>query len=43
MNTRPGMNGYSQSTSTILTTDNGLTFCCAPTMGAASNLGTGNP
>src|ERR1035441_10479397 len=41
MNSRPGMNGYSQSTSTILTTDNGLTYCCS--VGAASNMGTSNP
>jgi hypothetical protein len=41
MNTRPGMNGYSQSTSTIMTNDNGLTFCCS--VGAAANLGGVNP
>jgi hypothetical protein len=41
MNTRPGMNGYSQSTSTILTNDNGLTFCCD--VGAAANMGKVNP
>ena len=38
MNSRPGMNGYSQSTSTSVTTDSGLTFCCS--VGANSNLGT---
>jgi hypothetical protein len=45
MNTRPGMNGYSQSTSTILTNDNGLTFCCAASNGsmAANSLGPVNP
>jgi hypothetical protein len=41
MNSRPGMNGYSQSTSTTLTTDNGLTYCCG--VGAAANMGTSNP
>ncbi|MGA2268449.1 MAG: carboxypeptidase-like regulatory domain-containing protein [Bryobacteraceae bacterium] len=41
MNSRPGMNGYSQSTSTILTNDNGLTYCCD--VGAASNMGKANP
>ena len=41
MNSRPGQNGYSQSTSTILTNDNGLTFCCD--VGAAANLGKTNP
>jgi hypothetical protein len=41
MNTRPGMNGFSQSTSTILTNDNGLTFCCD--VGAAANMGKVNP
>jgi hypothetical protein len=30
-------NGYSQATSTTITTDNGLTFCCG--IGAASNFG----
>jgi hypothetical protein len=38
---RPGLNGYSQTTSTTITTDNGYTFCCG--VGAASNLGTANP
>ncbi len=41
MNSRPGMNGYSQSTSTSVTTDLGLTFCCG--VGANSNLGTTMP
>jgi hypothetical protein len=31
-------NGYSQSTSTTMTTDNGLTFCCG--IGAAANVGS---
>jgi len=45
MNTRPGMNGYSQATNTILTNDNGLTYCCAASNGSmpASALGTANP
>jgi hypothetical protein len=30
-------NGYSQTTSTTMTTDSGLTFCCS--IGAASNIG----
>jgi hypothetical protein len=34
---RPGMNGYSQTTTTNLTSDNGLTFCCG--VGAAANYG----
>jgi hypothetical protein len=40
MNSRPGMNGYSQTTSTTITTDNGLTYCCG--VGAAGNFGTSN-
>ena len=31
-------NGYSQATTTTISTDNGLTFCCG--VGAASNLGS---
>ncbi|MGA2262395.1 MAG: hypothetical protein ABSH28_13290 [Acidobacteriota bacterium] len=38
---RTPQNGYSQTTSTILTQDNGLTFCCG--VGAAANLGAANP
>src|ERR1035437_1507042 len=41
MNSRPGMNRYSQSTSTQVSSDNGLTFCCS--VGAAANLGSANP
>ena len=33
-------NGYSQSTNAVMTTDNGLTFCCG--IGAAANVGTSN-
>jgi len=40
MNTRPGMNGYSQTTTTNLSNDNGLTFCCG--VGAAANYGAKN-
>ena len=40
MNSRPGQNGYSQSTSTTITTDNGLTYCCG--VGAAANMGATN-
>jgi len=39
--TRPLLNGYNQTTSTIITSDNGLTFCCG--VGAAGNLGAINP
>lgn len=35
-NTRPPQNGYSQTTSTVLSTDQGLTFCCG--VGAAGSL-----
>ncbi len=35
-NTRPLTDGYSQTTSTVMTTDNGLTFCCG--LGAVENL-----
>ncbi len=38
---RPALTGYSQQTSTQITTDNGYTFCCG--VGAASNLGSRNP
>jgi hypothetical protein len=41
MNSRPGQNGYSQSTSTAVSTDNGLTFCCG--VGAANSLTATNP
>jgi len=40
MTNRPGQNGYSQSTSTTITTDNGLTYCCG--VGAAANMGATN-
>ena len=40
MNSRPGLNGYSQSTTTTISTDNGLTFCCG--VGAAANYGSTN-
>jgi hypothetical protein len=39
--TRPQLNGYNQTTSTTITTDNGMTFCCG--VGAAANLGSVNP
>src|ERR1019366_3107852 len=35
-NSRPGQNGYSQTTTTQVSSDNGLTFCCG--VGAASGL-----
>jgi hypothetical protein len=41
MNSRPGQNGYSSTTTTSISTDNGLTFCCG--VGAAANLSTVNP
>jgi len=34
MNTRPGTNGYSQTTNTTISTDNGLTFCCGANNGS---------
>jgi hypothetical protein len=41
-NDRPSQNGFSQGTSTNLTTDLGLTFCCG--VGSVSNLSaTNNP
>jgi hypothetical protein len=40
-NSRPGQNGYSQTTSTSVSTDNGLTFCCG--VGSNSNLSTATP
>jgi hypothetical protein len=45
MNSHPGTNGYNQQTSTILTNDNALTYCCAANSGsmAASALGAANP
>jgi carboxypeptidase family protein len=38
---RPQLNGYNQTTNTVLTNDLGLTFCCG--VGAAANLGATNP
>ncbi|MFB3828155.1 MAG: TonB-dependent receptor domain-containing protein [Bryobacteraceae bacterium] len=38
-NDRPAQDGYSQATSTQITTDNGLTFCCG--VGAIGNLAQG--
>jgi hypothetical protein len=38
---RPLLNGYNQTTTTTISTDNGLTFCCG--VGAAGNLGAANP
>lgn len=38
-NTIPSQNGYSQSTSTTVSSDNGLTFCCG--VGSAASLATG--
>ncbi len=38
---RPPQSGYSQTTSTTISNDNGLTFCCG--VGPAANLGTSNP
>jgi len=38
---RPNAVGYNQTTSTVLTNDLGLTFCCG--VGAAGNLGAVNP
>ncbi len=41
-NTRPNQRGYSQTTSTSVSNDNGLTFCCS--VGAAAGLSAGrNP
>jgi len=40
-NSRPGQNGYSQTTTTQVSSDNGLTFCCG--VGANSNLTTTTP
>ena len=40
-NSRPGMNGYSQTTTTQVTSDLGLTYCCG--VGAAANLTNVNP
>jgi hypothetical protein len=40
-NSRPGQNGYSQTTTTPVSTDNGLTFCCG--VGAAGNLSNSTP
>lgn len=38
---RPSQNGFNQSTTTQVSPDNGLTFCCG--VGPASNLGNVNP
>ena len=40
-NSRPGQNGYSQTTTTQVSSDNGLTFCCG--VGAAGGLGNVTP
>src|ERR1022692_360322 len=40
-NSRPGQNGYSQTTTTQVSSDNGLTFCCG--VGAAGGLSTSTP
>jgi hypothetical protein len=40
-NSRPGQNGYSQTTTTQVSNDNGLTFCCG--VGAASGLSGATP
>ena len=40
-NSRPGQNGYSQTTTTAISTDNGLTFCCG--VGAAGGLSSTTP
>ena len=40
-NSRPGQNGYSQTTTTPVSTDNGLTFCCG--VGSNTGLGTTTP
>jgi hypothetical protein len=40
-NSRPGQNGYSQTTTTQVSNDNGLTFCCG--VGAAGNLSNSTP
>ena len=40
-NSRPGQNGYSQTTTTQVSNDNGLTFCCG--VGPASNLSNTTP
>jgi len=37
---RTPQNGYSQTTSTVITNDNGLTFCCG--VGANANMGATN-
>jgi hypothetical protein len=38
-NTRPSQFGFTQPTSTVLTADNGLSFCCG--VGGAANLASG--
>jgi len=40
-NSRPGQNGYSQTTTTQVSSDNGLTFCCG--VGANTGLSTTTP
>jgi hypothetical protein len=40
-NSRPGQNGYSQTTTTQVSSDNGLTFCCG--VGAAGGLSNTTP
>ena len=40
-NSRPGQNGYSQTTTTQVSNDNGLTFCCG--VGGAGSLGSTTP
>jgi len=40
-NSRPGQNGYSQTTTTPVSSDNGLTFCCG--VGANTGLSTTTP
>jgi hypothetical protein len=39
MTNRPGQNGYNQTTSTTITTDNGLTFCCGSNNGTQPAAG----
>ncbi len=40
-NTRPGQNGFSQTTTTAVSNDNGLTFCCG--VGGAGGLNNTTP
>jgi hypothetical protein len=39
MTTRPAQNGYNQTTSTTITTDNGLTYCCGANNGTQPAAG----